>query len=368
MYLTLWQVEEAVARHPGVFKGRVCEVSGLKFFTYNRVGADIFDNPDREVLLECRGIAFRPDEPEAGPVSRPFHKFFNLGELEQEEDIDLSGSWFETKVDGSMVRPVFLPNGSVSFATKAGVTDVALEANKLMTKGMSKRLADLMRCGYTLLFEYTAPSNRIVISYSEASLTLLAVRRTASGHYYHRPLVLDTARRLGICGPELQIKDVATLRARTDIEGVVIVWPNGHRLKVKTTDYLRRHHAMGALTSPRGMLRLVVSGTLDDALPLWHKDDQERALRFQEAVFNGMDEAARILRGLFPFEGDIADFARWSEVKKTGMAGLAIRLFRSGGCPLEAVQAEVQRVIVEKNVRKVEKYEALWGGETWLAH
>ena len=77
---------------------------------------------------ECRGLIF--DE-YGNLISRPYHKFFNVGEKAetQSNKIDLTQPHvILEKLDGSMIRPIPTPDGSFRLATQAGITDVAMNA------------------------------------------------------------------------------------------------------------------------------------------------------------------------------------------------------------------------------------------------
>ncbi|MFK5282445.1 hypothetical protein ACI3PL_23080, partial [Lacticaseibacillus paracasei] len=53
-----------------------------------------------------------------------------------------------------------------------------------MTDELRDKLYTSCVCGFTTIFEWTAPENRIVIGYDKTELTLLAVRNINSGQYF----------------------------------------------------------------------------------------------------------------------------------------------------------------------------------------
>ncbi len=131
---------------------------------------------------ECRGLIF---DTEGRIMSRPFHKFFNVNEKEETQAhmLDLSRPHIVMdKLDGSMIRPVRM-HGMIRLATKMGVTDIAIEAEQLLDADQYMWLEDMMIDGFTPIFEYVAPTNKIVVEYAEAKLILTAVRETVSGEY-----------------------------------------------------------------------------------------------------------------------------------------------------------------------------------------
>ena len=134
------------------------------------------------IRRECRGLIF---DLEGRIMSRPFHKFFNVNEKEETQAHMLDLSRPHTvmdKLDGSMIRPVRM-DGVVRLATKMGVTDIAIEAERLIDGNQYAWLEYMMDNGFTPIFEYVAPTNKIVVEYAEAKLILTAVRETVTGDY-----------------------------------------------------------------------------------------------------------------------------------------------------------------------------------------
>jgi RNA ligase len=136
------------------------------------------------VHRECRGPTFAPD---GRLISRPFHKFFNVGErAETQPDlVDLAAPHvILEQLDGSMIRPI--PIGSdYRLATKMGVTDVAAQAEPFIARRPAyDRLirAEIAR-HRTPIFEWCSRAQRIVVEYPEDRLVLLAVRENRSGRY-----------------------------------------------------------------------------------------------------------------------------------------------------------------------------------------
>ena len=110
------------------------------------------------IRRECRGLIFAED---GTIMSRPFHKFFNLGEKEETlpTAIDFGQEHrVMSKMDGSMIRPIIV-KGVLRLATKMGVTDVAVEAEKTLNDEQRDWLRMAVEQGITPLFEYVAPTN-----------------------------------------------------------------------------------------------------------------------------------------------------------------------------------------------------------------
>jgi len=273
--------------------------------------ADTFDmtGPDDlggAIRRELRGIIF---DTNGNIMSRPFHKFFNVNERLETMSyyIDMTQPHvIMEKMDGSMVRPVRM-NGRLRLATKMGVTEIAEEAEKLLTEEQRDWLGQVMLSGVTPIFEYIAPTNKIVIDYSEPKLVLLAMRNNISGNY---------------CMPHLSPFDIVPMYGSVDVgldeyitraremqgrEGDIIRFANGQMLKIKNDWYVRIHRTKDLIRTERNIADIIVNEQLDDVLPLLDATDltivREYEQRFDAALENvlgrleGLVTLARVLHG-----------------------------------------------------------------------
>ena len=245
------------------------------------------------ILRECRGLIFNTATGEL--LSRAFHKFFNIGERQDTTVIDVTRLHrFETKLDGSMVRPLFLRDG-IRWATKMGVTNVSMQAEVFVaSRPYYGQLAQFCcERNWTPIFEWLSRENQIVLDYGrEDQLVLLAVRDNIEGDYIPRSIVADLAIKWGIpIVDKVERSDtssfddyVAALKAQEDIEGIVVIFTDGHRVKVKTDWYVQMHRAKDRISSERHVIALVLNDELDDLLPMLPEDDRKRVQRFADAV------------------------------------------------------------------------------------
>jgi len=221
--------------------------------------------------LECRSLLF--ERRTGALLSRPFHKFFILGERQGLGDLDLSVPIHaETKLDGSMVAG-FVHDGEVLLHTRGGLSKQARAAARAAPDGPLALVREAWEDGFTPIFEYTSPANRVVIAYERETLTLLALRERRTGRY-DRAEALRRARKHGVAmaAPLFDSPDslsdlarlLADLRRRRDIEGAVLVWPDGHRLKVKTDDYHRRHKILANIAHEQHVYRCFLEDLADD--------------------------------------------------------------------------------------------------------
>lgn len=273
--------------------------------------ADTFDMSGPEDLggairRECRGIIF---DTEGRVMSRPFHKFFNVNErLEtMSHYIDMSQTHvIMEKMDGSMIRPIRL-NGMVRLATKMGITDIAEEAERLITSDQYEWLDEVMSSDVTPIFEYIAPTNKIVIEYSEPKLVLLGARNNITGEYFMpHPAPFEVVPQYGSVDGGLS-EYIARAREMQGREGDIIRFADGHMIKIKNDWYVRIHKTKDLIRADRNIADIIVNEQLDDVLPLLDAADlavvRSYEKRFDAALENvlgrleGLVTLARVLHG-----------------------------------------------------------------------
>lgn len=250
------------------------------------------------IRRECRGLIFD----ETGAImSRPYHKFFNINEKEETQShrLDLTRAHVVMdKLDGSMIRPVRM-HGMVRLATKMGVTDIAMEAEKLLDPGQYDWLEDMMIDGFTPIFEYVAPTNKIVVEYAEAKLILTAVRETVSGEY--RSLRQWDAPFEIVSGAD-SIYDLdaylSVARGETSREGDIIRFADGHMVKVKNDWYVQIHKTKDIVAVDRNIVELVLNETIDDTRAILDPSDLARVDAVEAAFWEAFRNAEGRLEGL----------------------------------------------------------------------
>lgn len=266
-----------------------------------------FANP---VAQECRGLKF---DANGRIIARPFHKFFNLGERERPEQVDWSRPHvIADKLDGSMIHPCLLGDKMV-FMTRMGVTSQA-EAAFAAASGAVKALsADMLAKGVTPIFEFTSPENRIVVAYDQTQLTLLAMRETVSGVYTPQAELEAVAKAYGV--PLVttfgQVGDLQAFirdgRGLEGVEGYVVVFDDGHRLKLKCDAYVLRHKALAGVAYEKNLLAWIAEDALDDVLPLLQDDVAARVRGYRDRA---MAAVAVRLAEVEAFVAGLADAPR----------------------------------------------------------
>jgi RNA ligase len=248
-----------------------------------------------KIRRECRGLIF--DTATGNLISRPYHKFFNVGEREEtaihrinlyEPHVVLE------KLDGSMIRPLPTKEG-FRLATKAGITDVAMSAEVFIAdkKHYSQFIHKCFQRNITPIFEWCSRKNRIVVDYPEDQLILTGMRDKTTGCYVYYDAMLKYATAWNI--PVVKAVDglavqnidlfVKQVREWDDGEGIVLRFDNGHMVKVKADEYVLRHKSKEQISQEKNVLQVILSDSVDDVVPLLTQDDATRLKAFQGAFW-----------------------------------------------------------------------------------
>lgn len=301
----------------------IAKDSGHTFINYVRMGNDTFPpviGTDAEKLRaairrECRGIAFNTA---TGLLeSRPFHKFFNVGENEY---VTVAHMRFDKdyvlmdKLDGSMLRPLRTEFG-MRWGTKMGITDTSNLAEVfVMDKPEYDNFAAYsMRIGFTPLFEYMSPENRIVVDYGKRAMILIGMRDNLTGVYMQHDTMCRLADTFGIpvvrtFAPMSKDADewIADMKSGTDFaEGVVWAWNDGHRAKGKTDLYNILHKVKEAGRTERTLILALLDGRIDDLLAMLSGEDRAAVDMFIKGFWATVDQMATKLDALYTHIRDV---------------------------------------------------------------
>ncbi|MFN8349504.1 MAG: T4 RnlA family RNA ligase [Spirosomataceae bacterium] len=229
-------------------------------YIYNYTPKTQYDRVWNEWTLACRGLIL--DE-EYNIVARPFGKFFNLGEMENQVIPNEPFEVFE-KLDGSLGilywhegKPFIASRGSFS-------SEQALVATELLHTRYTQLIPQLDPTK-TYLFEIIYPENRIVVDYGdERKLVLLAVVDTQTGidvtvetqYFRSADAQSAAAASLRVNGFEIVkrydgLNDLHLLKTleEENKEGFVVRFQSGYRLKVKFEEYQRIHRIVTGVSN-----------------------------------------------------------------------------------------------------------------------
>jgi RNA ligase len=223
---------------------------------------------------ECRGIKF--DAKTGEIICRPYHKFFNLGELGEFQPHEID--WRDThhvleKLDGSMIAPARVA-GKISYMTRISDRDVAAQAAEFANSHPSiayeRFVSRMLDDGLTPIFEWCSRQQRIVIDYPEDRLVLTGLRRMNGGGYVPFHEMAGLAARMGIpvvsdIGGALENTSafLAMTNGLTESEGYIVRFGDGQMIKLKAEAYVMRHSALSDLASEKRIMKIVL-GNLDD--------------------------------------------------------------------------------------------------------
>lgn len=245
--------------------------NGVTVGCYMFMDSHTFDTPE---ALECRGIAF--DELGA-VISRPLHKFFNLGEkawLTEAAIRQRPLAAIYEKLDGSMLATAWVGGKLAWRSKKAFHSEVVKLTEEFLARPENGNLVEfateVARRGWTAIFELTHPQARIVVAQAAPALRLLHVRDNTTGEY----LLLDPSHPIHELAqahavaqvPRLSItldEALASLESMTDQEGYVLQFTDGDMVKVKCPWYLRLHRSITFLRE-RDIALLALTEELDD--------------------------------------------------------------------------------------------------------
>jgi T4 RnlA family RNA ligase len=215
-------------------------------FIYNYSPKTQYERVWNDVTLMCRGLILDADY---NIVARPFTKFFNLGETENQVLPNESFEVYE-KLDGSLGIMYFVDNQAFIATRGSFASDQAIRANAILNEKYSKILLStaksrtlagrgLLDKSKTYLFEIIYPENRIVVDYGAVEdLILTAIVDNKTGEDV--PL-LDIG--FPLVKQYQGIHDIHILHTLEEAnrEGFIIKYKSGLRYKVKFEEYLRIH-------------------------------------------------------------------------------------------------------------------------------
>jgi tRNA splicing ligase len=228
-------------------------------YIYNYTAKTQYEYMWNEVTMLCRGLIL--DE-NYGIVARPFTKFFNYGEVADQQISSLPFEVYD-KMDGSLGilywwndRPYIASRGSF-------MSEQAIKATELLYDKYAKSIQQLNKAK-TYLFEIIYPENRIVIDYGhKEELVLLAIVDIASG--IESPLTdvgFPVVKRYdglndlkAICQMQMDNK-----------EGFIIRFDNGFRIKIKFAEYVRLHRIITQVSSKTIWEHLRDNQSMDELL------------------------------------------------------------------------------------------------------
>lgn len=207
-----------------------------------------------DVTMNSRGIIFNVKTGEV--VAQPMPKFFNMGE--REETMEKVLPWtsdylvFE-KMDG-WLGTLYRHEGKRCIATRGSFDGMGMAPWATTFLNKNYDLTGLSE-DVTLVFEIICPQTHIIVHYGDREdLILLAAYNRHTGEEYEWDQVAAWAKEFGFPLPRVFGSDVDECRrllashSGTELEGFVIRFAGGLRVKIKSEDYKRRAATVSNLT------------------------------------------------------------------------------------------------------------------------
>lgn len=315
------------------FKTELVDGQELTIICYMIADSKLWELP---LATECRGITF--DE-QGECISRPLHKFFNVGEREETQlnNLDFSQAEFIEKRDGSMLIPVSI-NSKIHWKSKKSFfSDVAIKANETAPHAVLELSKSLIATGYTPIFEFTHPEHQIVIDYGIApKFVLIAVRNNKTGEYLSIVQQQSIANFYGVESiqkymgdktPNEMIADLDTVR---NFEGWVVRHANGVWTKAKSKWYLINHRIMTEMRE-RDIAIAVIEEMVDDIKSMIVAEGKDIApiLEIENRVVQQLEEIIRETELLASKLSATASRKEAAEYRQEKYFGLAILMYDS---------------------------------------
>ena len=269
----------------------------------------ILNTPDtfhNAVEKECRGILFFKD---GRIMARRLHKFFNVNERPetQIENLDFSKPhWILEKLDGSLIS-LMKTNNEYKWASKAGITFLTPLVENFVNNtnsGLLTFASKLLEMGYTAIFEFCSNKNRIVISHPEDKLILIAIRNNNTGEYVNiydgnmekNNLILNLIKKYNIELVKQYPGTVQNMQHLLDItkpmegiEGFVVAWEDGTRVKIKADHYCLLHKSKDELMHEKNVVAILAEGKADDFRVLLTSEDRAKFEEFELKFWNNVE-------------------------------------------------------------------------------
>lgn len=262
----------------------------ISMFNYRLAQWSDFKIPDAS---EIRGISYVFDKDGSYKVFPLLEKFFNLNQVEDTlysvvKDLKVKSVY--NKEDGSVASFIKLPNGRVLGKSKMSFdTDQAIGITRVYNTNSSvKRLVDwTLDNNITAIFEYVAPTNRIVLRYIDENLILLRLRNNLTGELLDLNDFKDIIGDVSVAPMENYSLDELIEMAKyvEDKEGWIVEFENGLMLKVKTEWYFLRHGIMtNDLNRENVLIGYILDDTIDDVISQIPLEDVESRAKVNDLI------------------------------------------------------------------------------------
>ena len=206
-------------------------------YILNYTAATQFEWNWNDVTLNCRGLVIDENN---HIVARSFPKFFSYEQLDGK--LPQGKYTVEEKLDGSLLL-AFRYNDEIITATRGSFESEQAAKGKEFLSAINFAIYE----GVTYVFEIIYKDNRIVVDYDYEGLVLLDIFHTnyPQKNYWINDNALNLAANyFGFRRPKIyDFKSLDEILSYNEqnIEGFVLLYSTGERVKIKTDDYKRLH-------------------------------------------------------------------------------------------------------------------------------
>lgn len=270
---------------------------GLKY-NLQTTPKDMWDNPNSP-YRECRSIVI--DIKNEKIVMCPFRKFFNLDEVEENKlnkvriDI-LKSNHFEitNKLDGSMQCATYY-NGEILLTGSSSINPETSWRIKDGYSMLDESYKVLIKSfpNYTFIFEYISKKDVHVVNYSkeQEGLYLIGIRHNTTGIELSYLEVITLAHKYNVKVVEMEHLTLNELLkemkiAKCDEKEGWVLNIDGHKIKIKTDDYVNMHRLFGVRISPNIVIESIADGDYDDFYAKVPEAQKEFVANIKEQVTN----------------------------------------------------------------------------------
>ena len=288
---------------------------GLKLFSYS--DRCVYDGAWTLPTIAARGLIIDPSPGRI--VATPFPKFFNLGERgAQAPDLPFTIS---EKLDGSLII-IYSHMGKWRTSTKGSFDS---DQAKWALERLARLDLSALTPGTTYLAEAIYPENRVVVRYDEPALVILGAY-SAAGEEQEAADLASVCESLGLrmarsseFGTIAELVEHSRSLPRT-LEGFVVRFADGLRLKLKGDEYKRVHALISGVT-PLAIWEMMFKG-----------DDTETIRReLPEEFWGDFDQITGLLgKALNDFLNRVARAADAVKDQSDKDVGLALARFEPG--------------------------------------
>lgn len=383
-----YAAKQVVENEPEKFFMNIHEYDGVRYAMFD-YALTIPSHFNTSAAFECRGSVFEVNDNNdfVRIACRPYEKFLNLHEydylnneglfdgVKEKYGINVNGSediktldiaYALNKEDGSIIS-TFLHKGEMDMKSNSSLTsDYKLKAVDLLEKNQyQKEQAErLTKNGYTVIFEFVSDHYKyqIVLPYDRERLIVTGVRHNETGQYLtHEELV-------EIFGEDdtvsiVQNWDWDDTTNKEGIEGYVIVFQCGLRIKLKTQWYVDRHRVKNDLMgSPRHFWEMFIKDDIDDVYLMIQNDEGLRK-RFDELLVMCDEVYERIMHDGYEYYHNnghleareyFPKLAQEEKDFKYFMAGhVAREMFTNEGDKSAVKKKMEQKLLVRKNISRL---------------